>query len=395
MKKNILYLVAFISVIFAACNPLKDEINNLNPPAAKTLAFTLTATDYGALPQSNYAQKGLYFATTDDAIASIPVILNSKYAQFGDGTKANIAYNSLPAQVKPADSVYANVQYTVTTSDYADAAPVVGNGTFKTYSVAQATAFLEWKYPKATSPVNKIVLLTYQFFQSNATPSAGVTVTEAFLLSASGWQKMYLISPAQYATLGRGINNAFTSADVPNFSSYFNALLKADPNVVSPKAGDVRYVSYKYQQSSTLIYQRVFATIFDGTNWGIKSVPVAPLSFLKKKGAWILDPTVYYTLVVADFAVLTTDEGKKIGSDAARANAIRFASFDVTGGQNNWTESEIMNVLLLILKTKYPNAPVDETVLYKITYGLFKGGVTPTEKSFIKTSAGFTLAPTE
>ncbi|MNR61756.1 hypothetical protein D3C85_1835910 [compost metagenome] len=50
-------------------------------------------------------------------------------------------------------------------------------------------------------------------------------------------------------------------------------------------------------------------------------------------------------------------------------------------------------MLLLILKTKYPNAPIDETVLYKITYGVFKGSVTPTVKSFAKTSTGFVFVP--
>lgn len=391
MKKNILYLVAFMSMIFVACNPLKDEINNIKPVAAdKTVVLTLANADYGLLPAGNYARTGFYFATTADANDFISIILNKKYPQLGDGTKANINYNSLPAQVKPADSVFANVQYTVTTNDYTDASAAVGNGTFKTYSVAQATAFLEWKYPKATTPVNKIVLLTYQFFQSNVTTSAGVTVTEAFLLLSSGWQKIYLVSPAQYALLGRSLNNAFVSADAANIPSSINTLLKADPSVVSPKAGDVRYISYKFFQSSSAIYQRVAPLIFDGVNWGSKSVPVGPLAFLRKKGTWIPDPTVYYTLIKADFSVL---DKSGVATDAAIANAVNFASFDITGGPNNWTESQITAAVILILKTKYASAPVDETVLYKITYGLFKGGVTPTVKTFAKTSTGFVLVP--
>lgn len=396
MKKNILYILAFISVIFAACNPLKDEINNLKPVVAdRTLAVTLAAADYDLLPTGNYAKKGGYFATTADANSFISVILNAKYPQFGDGTKANVVYNSLPPQIKPADSVFANIQYTVTTNDYTDAAAAVGNGTFKTYSVAQATAFLEWKYPKATAPLNKIVLLTYQFFQSNVTPSAGVTVTEAFLLLSTGWQKIYLVSAAQYASLGRGINNGFTSADVSNFSSYFNTLLKADPNVIAPKAGDFRYVSYKYIQSSSLHYQRVFMAIFDGVNWGIKSVPVGPLPFLRKKGTWIPDPTVYYTLLKAEYAVLKTKEAEdaKVGTAAGRTNAGDFGSFDVTGGANSWTDAQINDALIFILNGKYASAPVDETVLYNITYALFRGA-TPTDvKTFAKTATGFVFVP--
>jgi hypothetical protein len=395
MKKNILYLLAFVTVAFASCDPMKDTYNQLKPVIVdKTLSLTLATTDYALLPTGNYAKTGFYFATATDANNSISVILNAKYPQLGNGSKANVIYNSLPAQIKPADSLFTNVQYTVTTADYTDAAAVVGNGTFKTYSVAQATAFLEWKYPKATAPVNKVVLLTYQFFQSNATPSAGVTVTEAFLLLSSGWQKIYLISPTQYASLGRGINNGFTSADVANFSSYFNTLLKADANVISPKVGDVRYVSYKYVQSATINYQRVWMMIYDGVNWGTRSVPIGPLAFLKKNGTWIPDPTVYYTLVKADFAVLSTLAASTIGTPAARTNAIDFASFDVSGTTaNTWTDAQINDALVLILNTKYASAPVDETVIYNITYTLFRGATPTTKKTFAKAAAGFVFVP--
>lgn len=396
MKKNILYLAAFISLIFAACNPLKDEINNLKPVANdRTLTLTLANTDYALLPTGNYAKTGFYFATTADANSFISVILNAKYPQFGNGTKANVIYNSLPAQIKPADSVFANVQYTVTTSDYTDAASAVGNGSFKTYSVAQAAAFLEWKYPKATTPVNKLVLLSYQFFQSNVTTSAGIPVTEAFLLFSTGWQKIYLVSPAQYATLGRGVNNGFVSAEATNLSSYFNTLLKADPGIVSPKAGDVRYVSYKYYQSSSVIYQRVQMVIFDGINWVTKSVPMGPLAFLKKGGTWIPDPTIYYTLLKAEYAVLKSipADNTIIGTSSGRTNAGDFGSFDVTGGANTWTDAQINEALIYILNGKYASAPVDESVLYNITYALFRGA-TPTDvKTFAKTATGFVFVP--
>lgn len=397
MKKNILYLLAFFAVIFASCNPLKDEINNIKPvPAPKTLTLTLGTADYGLLPKENYAQKGLYFATTDDANASISVILNAKYPQLGDGNKAMVTYNSLP-QVKPLDSLFANIQYTVTANDYTDAAAAVGNGTFKTYSVAQATAFLEWKYPKAATPVNKMVLLSYQFFQSNVTTSAGIPVTEAFLLLSTGWQKIYLVSLAQYLSLGRSLNNAFVSADAASLPSYFNALLKADPNVISPKVGEIKYVSYKYFQSATIFYQRITALIFDGANWGTKSVPVGPLPFLKKKGTWIADPTVYYTLIRADYTTLKSPEAAaaNVGTAAGRTNAGDFGSFDVTGGANNWSDSQINDAIIFILKTKYASAPVDETVLYKITYALFRGATPTATKSFAKTSTGFVFVPEE
>jgi len=372
MKKNILYLAALISVIFAACNPLKDEINNLKPVAAdKTLTISTTAL----------------YGTADAANIGIAAMLNKDYPQMPDGTKANVTYGFKTNTIKPADSVYANIQYTVTTNDYTDAAAAVGNGSFKTYSVAQAAAFLEWKYPQATTPAFKLVLLTYQFFQSNATPSAGVTVTEAFLLQQNGWQKIYLVSPAQYAALGRGINNGFTSADVTNLPSYFNTMLKSDPNIVSPKAGDVRYVTYKYMQSGTIVHQKVYALSYDATgNW----VPALTLAFLKQKGKWIPDPTIYYTLVRADY---NTIGNSNAGTPAGRTNLTTFGSFDVTGGANNWTESQIADGVIVILNAKYPSAAADPAVPYKVTYALFRGATPTGSQFFVKTATGFVVAP--
>ncbi|SMC44938.1 hypothetical protein SAMN04488524_0493 [Pedobacter africanus] len=382
MKKNILYLVAFISMVFVACNPLKDEINNIKPVAAEKTLTISTTTLYG---------------TADAANIGISAMLNSTYPQLADGSKANVTYSFKTNTIKPADSVYANIQYTVTANDYTTGAPVVGNFStnattgvitiFNTYSVAQAASFLEWKYPQATTPAYKLVLLTYQFFQSNATPSAGVTVTEAFLLMPNGWQKIYLVSPAQYAALGRGINNGFTSADVANLPSYFNTMLKSDPNIISPKVGDVRYVTYKYMQSGTLMHQKVYALSYDATgNW----VPSLTLAFLKKDGKWIPDPTIYYTLVRNDY---NTIGASNAGTANGRANLAQFGSFDVTGGANNWTEAQIADGLIVVLNAKYPNAPVDPTIPYKVTYALFRGATPTDSKSFVKTPTGFVLAP--
>lgn len=375
MKKNILfYLIGLIAVAFASCNPLDDTIAEIKPVSDDKALVITTTTQYG---------------TPQDANTGIATMLNKSYPQFGNGKKANVTFSFRSNIIKPADSVFANIQYTVTTNDYTDAAAAVGNGTFKTYSVAQAAAFLEWKYPQATTPANKLVLLTYQFFQSNATPSAGVTVTEAFLLLSNGWQKIYLVSPAQYAALGRGINNGFTSADVANLPSYFNTMLKTDPSVVAPKVGDVRYVTYKYMQSGTIIHQKIFVLSFDVTgNWA----PSLTLAFIKQNDKWIPDPTIYYTLVRADYNTIGGPTSTA-GTAAGRANLAQFGSFDVSGGANNWTEAQIADGLIMILNAKYPNATVDPGIPYKVTYTLFRGATPTASKSFVKAATGFVLAP--
>lgn len=376
MKNNILYLLAFVTIIFASCDPLKDAIKDIKPDTSnpKTLVVTASKT----------------YESTALANTGITDQLNKDYPQMPDGTRANVTYSFKSNTVKPADSVYANIQYTVTTADYTDGAAVVGNGTFKTYSVAQAAGFLEWKYPQATTPANKLVLLTYQFFQSNATPSAGVTVTEAFLLLENGWQKIYLVSPAQYTSLGRGINNGFTSADVANLPVYFNTLLKADPNVVSPKLGDVRYVSYKYYQSGTIIHQKVYALSYDATgNW----VPSLTLAFLKQDGKWIPDPTIYYTMNNADYLNLNlASVTYTFGTAANRKNVADFKSFNISATNGTqWTDPEIAKALAYTLALKFPNAVANPKIPYVITYYAYSGRYAYVPVKFVKTATAFEL----
>ena len=392
MKKNILYILAFFTVIFASCNPLKDEINNIKPvPNAKTLTLTLAASDYDLLPTGNYAKKGGYFNTIADANSFISVILNTKYPQLGDGNKALITYNSLPSQIKPADSLLSTTgatptQYTVVDADY-----LATNGNAnKNFTTAKVIQFLDTKFP--TKVANQLIVLNYAYFESGATTSAGVPVSDTFLYLNGAWTKAYQVTQAQYVSAGKLTVFNFGAADEANLAGYFNTFLKADASVSGKaKVGDIKYVSFAYFASSKT-YQRIKALIFDGANWGTKSVPSGPLAFLKKKGTWIPDPTVYYTLIKADFAVL---DKSGVATDLAIANAVSFASFDVTGGANNWTVEQIDKALILILNAKFASAPVDETVLYKITYGLFNKSVSPTIKSFAKTSTGFVVVPDE
>lgn len=390
MKKNLLYLLAFISVIFAACNPLKDEINNITPtPYTKAMTITLSTVDYGLLPTSNYAQKGFYFATTADANASIPVILNAKFPQLANGSTANVSYNSMPAQIKPADSVLSSTaavptQYTVTDADYL----ATNNNNNKNFNTAGLLKFLDIKFPVKKD--NQLVVISYAYFESGVA-SPAVPVAETYLYLKGAWTKAYQVSQAQYISAGKMNVYNFAAADEPNLVGYFNAFLKADGSVSGKaKLGDVKYVSYAFFSSSTVTFQRIRAMIFDGTNWGTKSVALGPLAFLRKNDTWVPDPTVYYTIVKADCSVLT---GSGVATDAAITNAVSFGSFDMSGGANNWTDEQINNAVALILKGKYASAPVDEAVFYNITVTLFKGPKPTVVKTFVKTSTGFVFVP--
>lgn len=370
MKKNILYVLTLVSLLFASCDPLKDAISDIKPSAtnAKTMALTIT-TSYGSVAAAN---------------TGIAALLNKDYAQMPNGTKANVVYNSVPVQIKPADSVLSNISYTVTDADYA----ATNGNAFKTFSATNVLKFLATKYPAAVD--KQLSVLNYVYFESGATASAGVPVTETFIYVNSEWVKAYHVSQAQYISAGKRTIFNFGAADEVNLTGYFNTFLKSDASVAAKaKTGDIKYVSFAYFASSTN-YQRIKTLIFDGTNWTTKAVPSAPLSFLKKGGTWIPDPTVYYTLIRADY---NTIGASTAGTPAGRTNLAQFGSFDVSGGANNWADADINAGLVVILNAKYASAPVDETVLYKVTYALFRGAGPTGVKSFAKTATGFVFVP--
>lgn len=373
MKKilyNILLLTA-ISAVFSACHPLNETYEKLGPlpvptvPVlpAQSLTLTLAAADYTTLDTGNYAYKSKYFKTKDDAAVSIPTILAKKYANYADKSSATVTYATAPITVKLADSTFNTVAYTLVNPD--DYLLVPGN-TFIDFSASQILKWLGIKYPNAAP--NQLAVLTFIYFESGST----ATVTQSFLFLNGAWQKIYTISPAQYASVGKGgTNNDFSSGDAALLPTYFNTFLKADPAVsVTAKVGDVRYISYKYFGGGT--FQRVMPLTFDGANWTTTSLPQS-LVFAKTSGTWIADNTISYTLVTADYTTISNIP------DVAAADAITnlkaHGNFSQQGGSTAaWTDDQINAGIAVILKAKYPGAVVDQK--FVVTISVYNGSAT-------------------
>ncbi|WP_316837082.1 hypothetical protein [Pedobacter nutrimenti] len=58
----------------------------------------------------------------------------------------------------------------------------------------------------------------------------------------------------------------------------------------------------------------------------------------------------------------------------------------------NWTDAEINDAIIAVLNVKYPNAPVDPTIFYNITFAYYKGPKPTGLKTFVKSSTGFVLS---
>lgn len=364
--KKIYYLLSCVIAagFFASCNPMDNTYKTLDDnPSPKNITYTITAADTkAALPKTAAAYTAGIFTSVADAKANVPTVLNYKFPQYANGSVAAITYME---GVKPADSLYTNIAYTVTTADYANASSVT-NTTFKDYSDAQVLLFLTWKYP--TPVANQLSVLTYNYYLSGVTPSAGTVTTDSFLYLDGAWTKLYTISPAQYASVGRSNYNEFVAADQANLPGIFNTFLKNDPSVsATAKIGNIKYVSYNYYASKD--YQRIMPMVFDGTNWTYKGASLNTSGFVKKNGTWIPDPTIYYTLKSSDWKIVGNSTA---GTTNGRSNFAQYGDFNQqTTSQYYWSDADIQAAILVVLKADFPNPVANNP--YTISYLVYTG----------------------
>ena len=393
--KRIYYLFILIVVTaFSACNPLDKTYKQLGDlptptapaPAPLAVTITLAAADYGFL--TDYAKTALSFKSLDDAKLDIPTILNKKYPTAVDKSSALVTYGITPLTVKLADSLNADVNYTLVTTPTNDYVfPAFNGNAGNTFSDLSASAVLNWlAYRYQTPAANELHILTYLYFESGKTASSGTLTTDAFLYLNGAWTKIYRISNAQYASTGNGLNNWYVANDVVNLPFYFNNFLKSDLSVMATaKYGDIKYVSYRYLTT----YQKVMALTFDGTNWVTTPIASSPLAFLKTNGIWVADNTVTYTLVKADYTYISAIPN--VGSAAAMANLASFGNFNIQNGATGWTDDQINAGIAALLKNKFTAAVADQK--YVISYSAYNGANIVVTKTFKYDGAAFVYQP--
>jgi len=360
--KKILYLSALLALAFTAC----QKQPNLVPSSyvKKGMALTLQPADYQLLSSKIYAYSTFSFLNIPDANTYIPMILNARDPQLGDGSTAAVTFNLTPS-IAPADSVYSDITYTVTSADYF---AVTGNH-YGDFSASDVLNFLAYKYP---NPVpNQLAIITYVLYTGSDN-----TVTNSFLYINGGWIKIYQVTPAQYASVGDGKYDQFSSSDIGKTPGYFNFFLKNDITIADTvKANDIAYVSYSYYGGGN--YQRVLALTYDGTNWTTAG-GTATRAYVKSSGSWIPDPTVYYTLKTADTKLIGNPNGtnnQSIGTSAERANLYQYGDF------SGWAVADLDNAIILVLTTDFPSPKVN--VNYVVTYLNYTGGTdVPTQLIF-------------
>jgi hypothetical protein len=381
MKKlyNILVCAGLaVAIAFTSCRPLDKTFDGIGPKQSATVpvvvdptvtTITLTDDDYNFLPAINPAQGTHLFANPSAAIDGIPFILDKKYPDAVDKSQITVNYSlspTIPPYFKPADSTYSKLTYTIQSNEYA---PIDTHGDFS------APEVLQWltttKYP--TPLDHQVSILTFTYYDGAAQPNT----TQGFVYINGVWQKGYLISAAQYASVGRTTNFVTADNSIPLLTSYFNAFLKADPIIsIGAKVNDIQYVCYRYNS-----FLRVLPLVFDGVNWISVAKATDPLVFGKTNGQWsvIYDNSLSYTLTKADYTTIAGISG--IASAASVSNlsthgyanfAIASASSNVTDDGVRWTDVQIANSIIAILKAKYTDV-ASTNQKFNVTYGVYGG----------------------
>ncbi|HEY9003523.1 MAG TPA: hypothetical protein VIM89_19355 [Mucilaginibacter sp.] len=356
--KKAFYLLAMVAVTFAACQKQPIVPTFTAPVTPSTLTVTLAPADYALLPSTNYASKSLSFDNVNDASTSIPTILAAKYPLAGDASTAAVTYTQSALYFKPAaDSLYADVAYTLTPADYL----LLPGNTYTDFSIAQVLKWLPYKYP--TPVANQLALLTFTPYPATLTPPY------SFLYLNNAWKQIYTITPAEYAAVGLGKYNQFTSSNDAQLPSMLSALLKTDLTVQDTvKAGDIEYISFDYYGSDGKAYQRVMPLQYDGNNYvAPKTSLAAPISFVKKSGTWTYVPplpVINYTLTAADITLIANSN---IGTAALRSNLGSYGDFETS-----WAKSDLQAAFILCLN-KDITTPQTNTN-YDVHYKLYSGG---------------------
>lgn len=369
--KKIYYLMGVIAAAaLASCHPMSSTYKALDEnPLPGSLTYTLQSADYKLVPKSvdSVPAKALSFSSVTEAKADIPSILNNKFFKYGNGSKARITYRTSAYLTQP-DSLYQDLAYTLVNGDYF----LLPKNTYLDFSASQTIQWIPYKYP-APPATNQQYVFTLNYYNGSSTIANS---NLAFAFIGGAWMQIYLVTPAEYTAFGRGAHNEFVSSDAVNIPNYLNGILKTDPAVVAiAQTGVKEYVSFNYYVGGK-DYQRIIQMQYDGSNWN--PVNFATVAFIKSGGAWIPDPTIYYTLTAADCQLIANSNIGGSALASARANLGKYDDFEV---QNGFTSDLINQAIILVLQNDFANPTPN--VAYSVTYEAYTSKDNPVSVVFV------------
>jgi hypothetical protein len=188
--KKIIYLLAFIGIAIAGCNPIEDINNDITrSDVAGEDEFTMTSDDYEAIvDQDDDADPDYYetfeaFSDLDDAKLMLPDFIADRYPFWGEGSSVTVNFNLYDGN--PADaSAFANADvYQLATEDY----PTAASNAF--FLEEDSSDFLEGILDTQISSPTDGQIVRVEFKQFTEEPVIGLTPTVEYNFADSfeGW----------------------------------------------------------------------------------------------------------------------------------------------------------------------------------------------------------------
>jgi hypothetical protein len=240
--KKVIYLFAFVALIFTGCNPLEDlneEIDAIpDEPNVGSFEYTVTDEDYDTL-NLGYGS----FNSEQEAKDLIPQLLDAEYPLYGQGSSVLVNYNLYIGSAEGvSDFTYSDI-YDFTNSDYATA----GSDAFGFYPDANAAdaipAILDAQVADPTE--GQMMLAKYDQYLEDPVVGLADLVAYNFAGSMEGW------------TVGEefGDDDVWTSqSGYVQGNSYFGGQVANTEWLVSPTIDLTGESNLKFQITHELDY---------------------------------------------------------------------------------------------------------------------------------------------
>ncbi len=367
MKRFKIYslIIALMAMVSVSCDPLEDEINEIeaNVSITKDVEYTLTDDDYETADDECSCSGFGSFSSEEDVKTYIPVILDDVFPALGRQSSALVKYKFFNGS--SPDLRGTEFTYTVTAQEYEDLG--YGFGSFDDLS-GDIPAYASFKEPNAED--GDFMDITHEYYDGSSTSTV---TTRGVYTVAYGWQYAFILPDAEYGDFFNESGIDFSTSDegkerMPvylnetmslfveegttlvvqfNFDDRFTEGGSGLPNV--PDVG-----LYIFSGGEWLLYNDHFQTTEESLNFGHDGT------------TWVPDNTVKYTFTTADFAV-AGDEANGLGNAAARDNLRTFGNFGT-----QWSHEEIIEAIGFVLKLNFPSSEVGQK--YLVTYNTFPAG---------------------
>lgn len=170
MKKLNIYslFIAMLAMIALSCNPLEDEIDEIeqNLTISKEITYTLTDDDYETLDEICGCTGFGNFGSEDDVKEYVPTILAEQFPALGNGSSATVTYDffrGFSSDVDVYTDAVDDLRYELSSDDYAMGSTEAGDAGFFNNTVTFADNVNAILNAGVDSPTDgQLIAVTYE-----------------------------------------------------------------------------------------------------------------------------------------------------------------------------------------------------------------------------------------